>query len=80
MFREPDEANEVRADMRYVVCGVWSHVGDWVNGEVGNEGVCPHWVPVHCLRPVESAGEDSDGKSVVGSVVMAKEVVVAARG
>jgi hypothetical protein len=80
LFREPDESGEVRANMCDVVCGVWSHVRDWVNGEIGNEGVRPYWVPVHRLRPVESAGEDSDGKSVVGSVVMAEGVVVAARG
>ena len=66
--------------MRDVVCGVWSHVRDWVNGEIGNEGVRSYWVPVHRLRPVESTGENSDGKSVVGSVVVAKGVDVAVRG
>ena len=66
--------------MRDVVGSVWSHVRDWVDGEIGNEGVRPYWVPVHRLRPVKSAGEDSDGKFVVGSVVVAKEVVVAACG
>ena len=80
MFRESDESGEVRASMRDVVCGVWSHVRDWVNGEIGNERVRPYWVPVHRLRPVESTGEDSDSKSVVGSVVVAKGVVVVARG
>ena len=80
MFREPDESGEVRASMRDVVGSVWSHVRDWVDGEIGNEGVRPHWVPVHCLGPVESTWEDSDSKSVVGSVVVAKGVVVVARG
>ena len=67
--------------MRDVVCGVWSHVRDWVNGEIGNKGVRPYWIPVHRFGPIESTWEDSDSKSVVGSVVVvAKGVVVVARG
>ncbi len=66
--------------MRDVVSSVWSHVGDGVDGEIGDDGVRPYWVPVHCLRPVISTWEDANSKSVVGSMVVAKGVVVVARG
>ena len=66
--------------MRDIVGSVWPHVGDRVDGEIGDEGVRPYGIPVHGVRPVESAWEDADSKSVAGPMVMAKGVVVVARG
>ena len=80
LFSEPDETSEVRACVRDVVGSVWPHVGDRVDGEIGDEGVCPYWIPVHCLGPVKSTWEDANSKSVVGPMVVAKGVVVVARG
>jgi hypothetical protein len=62
-----------------VVCGVRSHVGNWVDGEVGDEVIWPYRVPIHRLGPVEAAGKDADCQSVDGSVVVAKCIVVVSR-
>ena len=79
MFREPDEPSEVRACVRDVVDSVWPHVGDRVDGEIGDEGVRPYWIPVHCFGPVKSTWEDANSKSVAEPMVVAKGVVVVAR-
>ena len=79
LFSEPDETSEVRACVRDVVGSVWPHVGDRVDGEIGDKGVRPYWIPVHGVGTVKSAWEDANSESVAGPMVVAKGVFVVAR-